>query len=35
LALTVNLLRELVLSTTLVPMDLEWLELPDPPLPPG
>ncbi|WP_328649404.1 FHA domain-containing protein [Amycolatopsis sp. NBC_00348] len=31
LTLTVNLLRELVLSTTLVPMDLEWLELPDPP----
>jgi hypothetical protein len=35
LTLTVNLLRELVLSTTLVPMDLEWLELPDPPLAPG
>ncbi|MFI9389022.1 FHA domain-containing protein [Kutzneria sp. NPDC052558] len=31
LTLTVNLLRELVLSTTLVPMDLEWLELPDAP----
>ncbi|QWF80944.1 FHA domain-containing protein [Amycolatopsis sp. CA-230715] len=30
LTLTVNLIRELVLSTTLVPMDLEWLQLPTP-----
>ncbi|GAB2968956.1 FHA domain-containing protein [Saccharothrix stipae] len=30
LTLTVNLIRELVLSTTLVPMDLEWLEHPEP-----
>ncbi|MFI5734863.1 hypothetical protein ACIA49_32420 [Kribbella sp. NPDC051587] len=28
LTLTVNLIRELIQSTTLVPMDLEWLELP-------
>lgn len=28
-ALTVNLMRELVMSTTLVPLDLEWLDNPD------
>ncbi|RJQ88832.1 hypothetical protein [Amycolatopsis panacis] len=33
LTLTVNPLWELVLPTTRVPMDLAWLELPDPPPP--